>query len=196
MILPSLVFFALITVLAPILGKYIAWVFRYNFSEGEALKNNRGYWKSQNWKEYFGSLMSFNIICILCTFIIIYFQQYFPIYSEVQSKISLSNSINAAISFSTGTFWQSHNPENELSMFSYIFALTMQNFLSGATGIAVFIAFIRGIINSQNPYIGNFYDDFLRSMIFILLPISAIIAITLISYGTPHDFVGKIGILI
>lgn len=192
MILPSLAFFALITIVAPILGKYIAWVFRYNFSEHEALKSNQGYWKSQNWKEYFGSLMSFNIICILCTFIIIYFQQYFPTYSESQNKISLSSSINAAISFSTGTFWQSHNPENELSMFSYIFALTMQNFLSGATGIAVFIAFIRGIINSQNPYIGNFYDDFLRSMIFILLPISTVIAITLISYGTPYDFKGNI----
>lgn len=192
MIIPSLAFFTLITVAAPILGKYIAWVFRYNYREHEALKSNQGYWKSQNWKEYFGSLMGFNIICILFTFIIIYFQQYFPTYSEAQSKISLSSSINAAISFSTGTFWQSHNPENELSMFSYVFALTMQNFLSAATGIAVFIAFIRGIVNSQNPYIGNFYDDFLRSMIFILLPISILIAITLISYGTPHDFTGEI----
>jgi K+-transporting ATPase ATPase A chain len=77
-------------------------------------------------------------------------------------------------------------------MFSHVFALTMQNFLSGATGIAVFIAFIRGIINSQNPYIGNFYDDFLRSMVFILLPISTVIAITLISYGAPYDFIGNI----
>ena len=136
--------------------------------------------------------MSFNIICSLCTFVIIYFQQYFPTYSEAQSKISLSSSLNAAISFSTGTFWQSHNPGNELSMFSHVFALTMQNFLSGATGIAVFIAFIRGIINSQNPYIGNFYDDFLRSMVFILLPISTVIAITLISYGAPYDFTGNI----
>lgn len=192
MILPSLTFFALITATAPILGKYIAWIFRYSFSEHEALKSNHGNWQSQNWKQYFGSLMYFNIVCILFTFIIIYFQEYLPTYSELQDKISLSSSINAAISFSTGTFWQSHDPETELSMFSHIFALTMQNFLSGATGIAVFIAFIRGIINSKNPFIGNFYDDFLRSMIFILLPISAIVAITLIGYGTPYDFTGRV----
>ena len=192
MILSSIIFFALITVVAPILGKYIAWVFRYSFIEHEALKDNHGHWQSQNWREYFGSLMCFNIICIICTFIIIYFQEYLPTYSELQDRISLSSSINAAISFSTGTFWQSHDPESDLSMFSHIFALTMQNFLSGATGIAVFIAFIRGIINSQNPYIGNFYDDFLRSMIFILLPIAAIVAIMLIGYGTPYDFTSSI----
>ena len=90
MILPSLIFFALITTGAPILGKYIAWVFHYGFSEHEALKGNRGYWKSQNWKEYFSSLMSFNIICILCTFIIIYFQQYFPTYYENVQTLFLS----------------------------------------------------------------------------------------------------------
>lgn len=192
MISPSLIFFALITLTAPILGKYIAWVFRYSFVEHEALKDNHGHWQSQNWQEYFGSLMCFNIICIIFTFTIIYFQEYLPTYSESLDKISLSSAINAAISFSTGTFWQSHDPESDLSMFSHIFALTMQNFLSGATGIAVFIAFIRGIINSQNPYIGNFYDDFLRSMIFILLPMSAIVAIMLVGYGTPYDFTGSI----
>jgi potassium-transporting ATPase potassium-binding subunit len=192
MILASILFFAVVTIIAPLLGKYIAWVFQYNFVEHESLKSNHGYWKSQRWKEYFSSLMSFNFVCIFCTFIIIYFQDYLPISANTNSPISLSGAVNAAISFSTGTFWQSHDPENELTMFSHIFALTMQNFLSGATGIAVFIAFIRGIINSKNPYIGNFYDDFLRAMIFILLPLSALIAITLISYGTPYDFLGTI----
>ena len=67
MILPSLIFFASITTGAPILGKYIAWVFHYGFSEHEALKSNRGYWKSQNWKEYFGSLMCTNQDLILQT---------------------------------------------------------------------------------------------------------------------------------
>ena len=77
-------------------------------------------------------------------------------------------------------------------MLSHIFALTAQNFLSGATGIAVFIAFIRGIINSHNPFIGNFYDDFLRALLFILLPFSLLVAITLINLGVPHDFVGTV----
>ena len=67
-----------------------------------------------------------------------------------------------------------------------------QNFLSGATGIAVFVAFIRGIINSRNPFIGNFYDDFLRALLFILLPFSIITAIALIAFGMPHEFIGNI----
>jgi len=136
--------------------------------------------------------MYFNSLCILSTFCIIYFQDSLPTANDLPINISFSNALNAAISFSTGTFWQSHDPESELTMLSHIFALMAQNFLSGATGIAVFVAFIRGIINSRNPFIGNFYDDFLRALLFILLPFSIITAIALIAFGMPHEFIGNI----
>ncbi|GAB4164881.1 MAG: potassium-transporting ATPase subunit KdpA [Rickettsiaceae bacterium] len=135
--------------------------------------------------------MCFNIICIVSTFLVIYYQDLLPTVPAVQ-KISFSSALNAAISFTTGTFWQSHNPETELTIMSHIFALTAQNFISGATGIAVFIAFTRGIVNSQNQLIGNFYDDFLRALLLILLPLALCVAIILISFGTPHDLVGTI----
>ena len=173
-------------------GKYIAIVFRYEYAEHELLKNKKARWESQNWQDYFLSLMYFNIICMISTFLIIYYQDSFPFFAPAEKKISFSSALNASVSFVTGTFWQSHNPEKELSMLSHIFALTAQNFLSGATGIAVFIAFIRGIINSHNPFIGNFYDDFLRALLFILLPFSLFIAITLINLGVPHDFIGTV----
>ena len=112
------------------------------------------------WKRYFISLMTFNVVCIFTTFLIIFFQKYLPTGSELIKELDLAATINASISFATGTFWQSHNPEEQLSVFSQIFALTMQNFLSAGTSITVFIAFIRGVINNNNPYIGNFYDDF------------------------------------
>lgn len=217
MTLPIFIFFAIVTVLAPMVGKYIAWVFdtkpssrgnkvsvgiraflnyfwRRRTPDGHVPKwvNRHDVLRQQTWKEYFLSLMIFNLVCIISTFLIIFYQKYLPTGKDVPHNINFAASVNAAISFATGTFWQSHNPEQELSLFSQIFALTMQNFLSAATGIAVFIAFVRGIINNNNPCIGNFYNDFLRSMFFILLPISFLIALFLISGSVPHDFTGII----
>lgn len=187
MILPSILFFCIITALAPLLGRYISWVFRYSFTEHEILKNDHHHWQGQTWLEYFSSLICFNLISIIFTFAIIYYQAYLPTYQQ-PNNLNFAASLNAAISFTTGTFWQSHNPETDLSLFAHIFAITVQNFLSGATSIAVFIAFVRGIINSNNPYIGNFYDDFLRAIIFILLPFTLFIALLLVNYGTPYEF--------
>ena len=192
MIVASIAFFSLITISAPLFGKYIATVYQYGYAEHEILKREQGRWASQGWNEYFASLMYFNSLCILSTFCIIYFQDSLPTANDLPINISFSNALNAAISFSTGTFWQSHDPESELTMLSHIFALMAQNFLSGATGTAVFVAFIRGIINSRNPFIGNFYDDFLRALLFILLPFSIITAIALIAFGMPHEFIGNI----
>ncbi len=193
MIIPALVFFSVVTLIAPVLGQYIASVYRYDYVQHEHLKNNTGFWQSQTASEYFRSLIIFNLVCITISFLIIYFQNYlvFSVNKEAQ-QISFAAGLNAAISFSTGTFWQSHDPESELTMLSHIFAMTMQNFLSGATGIAVFIAFVRGIINSKNPYIGNFYDDFLRAIIFILLPIALFAGFNLITCGVPQSFAGEV----
>jgi K+-transporting ATPase ATPase A chain len=192
MIISTLVFFSIVTILAPILGKYIYLVFfddRFNWF---VPKVKQGVIRQQNWHEYFASLMIFNLICIVITFLIIFFQKYLPTGSGVAQNLDFAASLNAAISFATSTFWQSHDPEENLSIFSQIFGLTLQNFLSAATGIAVFIAFIRGVLNNNNPHIGNFYNDFCRGLFFILLPISLIIALFLIAWGVPHDFTGMI----
>lgn len=192
MILSVLIFFAIVTIVAPILGKYIAWVF-FNSNLNDFIpKTKNSFIRQQNWKEYFSSLMIFNLVCIVFTFLIIFFQKHLPTGGNIINELNFAASLNTAVSFATSTFLQSHNPENQLTIFSQIFAMTMQNFLSGATGIAVFISFVRGIINNNNPHIGNFYDDFLRSFIFILLPISLIIALLLIAGGMPHDFSGII----
>ncbi len=192
MIIQALYFFAIITVLAPIFGKYIAYIYRYDYVDHQQLKSNTTKWKSQNWKEYFFSLMYFNIICLIATFLIIYFQNNIPVFQTTNSHLSFSSTVNAAVSFVTGTFWQSHNPETQLNMLSKLFGLMAQNFMSGATGIAVFIAFVRGIINSENQYIGNFYDDFLRALIYILIPLSTITALVLIASGMPNNFIEHI----
>ena len=192
MILSALVFFSIVTVTAPIIGKYINWIFFENPQNNLITDSPKGVIKQQTWKKYFTSLMIFNLICIVCTFLIIFFQKYLPTGESLTKELDFAASLNAAVSFSTSTFWQSHNPENQLTVLSQIFALTMQNFLSGATSIAVFIAFVRGIINNANPYIGNFYNDFVRILCFLLLPAAFIISLFLIAGGVPHDFTGNI----
>ena len=192
MILSTLIFFAIVTIIAPLLGKYIAWVFFDKNLNNLISHSKNGLIKQQTWKRYFISLMTFNVVCIFTTFLIIFFQKYLPTGSELIKELDLAATINASISFATGTFWQSHNPEEQLSVFSQIFALTMQNFLSAGTSITVFIAFIRGVINNNNPYIGNFYDDFLRSFCFILIPAALIISLFLMAGGVPQDFIGNI----
>ena len=192
MILSALVFFSIVTVTAPIIGKYINWIFFENPRNNLITDSPKGVIKQQTWKKYFTSLMIFNLICIVCTFLIIFFQKYLPTGESLTKELDFAASLNAAVSFSTSTFWQSHNPENQLTVLSQIFALTMQNFLSGATSIAVFIAFVRGIINNSNPYIGNFYNDFVRILCFLLLPAAFIISLFLIAGGVPHDFTGNI----
>jgi K+-transporting ATPase ATPase A chain len=192
MILSALVFFSMVTVTAPIIGKYINWIFFEDPQNNLITDSPKGVIKQQTWKKYFISLMIFNLICIVCTFLIVFFQKYLPTGKDLTEELDFAASLNAAVSFSTSTFWQSHNPENQLTVLSQIFALTMQNFLSGATSIAVFIAFVRGIINNANPYIGNFYNDFVRILCFLLLPAAFIISLFLIAGGVPHDFTGNI----
>ena len=192
MILSALIFFSIITVTAPIIGKYIAWIFFDKNQNYLIADSQESFLKLQTWKKYFISLMIFNIVCIVCTFLIVFFQRYLPTGKDLTEELDFAASLNAAVSFSTSTFWQSHNPEKQLSVLSQIFALTMQNFLSGSTSIVVFIAFVRGIINNANPYIGNFYNDFLRVLCFILLPAAFIISLFLIAGGIPHDFTGNI----
>lgn len=182
-------FFLFITLVSPFFGKYIALV--YSSKQTLSLNGNI-HWEGQNWYEYFYSLMVFNVICIIITFIVIYFQEYLPLHDSLQEPLNFPASLNASISFVTGTFWQSHNGVKNLSIFAQIFALTMQNFLSGATGFAVFVAFIRGIVNNKNSNIGNFYDDFLRALIFILLPVSLFAGVIMISEGVPMEFIGLV----
>ncbi|NRB11168.1 MAG: potassium-transporting ATPase subunit KdpA [Rickettsiaceae bacterium] len=196
MLVASLIFFMVITIFAPIIGKYVAKIYTFKLYKILPI-NNHNYqelFHQQTWRYYFLSLMFFNIICLAFTIIIIYFQEYLPLNNnlDAKDKLSFAGTLNAAISFTTGTFCQSHHAETQLTLFSQLFALTMQNFLSGATSIAVFIAFTRGINNNNNPYIGNFYSDFLRGFIFILLPAAIIISLFLINNGVPYDFTGNL----
>lgn len=188
MIFAAIIFFVIITIIAPIFGKYIALVFFDSTSKSRKLS----FLTPQTWRQYFRSLMSFNLVCILGSFILIYYGEKLPFGADLKNHPNFSSSLNAAISFATGTFWQSHIPEEQLTILGHVFAITAQNFLSCGTGLAVFMTFVRGIINNQNPHLGNFYEDLIRASCLVLLPLALLVSLLLIYGGVPQSFSGNI----
>ena len=97
-------------------------------------------------------------------------------------------SFNTAVSFATNTNWQSYSGESTLSYLTQMLGLTVQNFVSAATGMAVLVALIRGLARRTTATIGNFWVDLIRSTLYILLPLSLVLAVVLVSQGVVQTF--------
>lgn len=143
--------------------------------------------EEMDWKSYVSSLLIFNLIGFLFVFILQLTQKYLPLNPQNLSNVEPTLAFNTAVSFMTNTNWQSYSGENTLSYFVQAIGLTVQNFLSAATGIAVFLSISRGIRNKQTKNLGNFWKDITRSTLFLLLPLSVILAIFLISQGVVQN---------
>lgn len=136
--------------------------------------------KSQSFKEYTVSLMVFNILGIFALFFMLFFQNMFPLNPQNFSNLSWHLAFNTAISFVTNTNWQSYGGESTMSYFSQMVGLSIQNFLSAATGAAVAVALMRGLTGRG---IGNFYVDMTKTTLRLLLPIALICAVFFMSQG-------------
>lgn len=141
----------------------------------------------QDWKKYLASLLIFNFLGIIFLFLILKFQNFLPLNAKNFPGLETSLALNTAISFVTNTNWQAYSGESTLSYFSQMVGLTVQNFLSAATGIAVLIALIRGIARSNGATLGNFYVDLVRGVIYIFLPLAIVASVILISQGVPQN---------
>jgi K+-transporting ATPase ATPase A chain len=135
------------------------------------------------WKTYAGALLLFNLIGLAFLYMLLRIQHLLPINPQNLGSISPDLAFNTAVSFTTNTNWQSYGGETTLSYLSQMFGLTVQNFLSAATGMSVLIALIRGIARHTTHKLGNFWVDLTRSTLYILLPLAIILAITLVSQG-------------
>lgn len=144
--------------------------------------------KEMNWKEYASALILFNIIGFIVLFFILFFQNYLPLNPQKLNGLSWHLAFNTAVSFMTNTNWQSYSGESALSYLSQAVGLTVQNFLSAATGLAVLAALIKGLTRMTAQTIGNFWNDLTKSVLYILLPVSIIIAVTLVSCGVIQNF--------
>lgn len=144
--------------------------------------------EEMDWKRYLGTMLIFNLLGLLAVYIILRLQTDFPLNPQGFLAVSPDLAFNTAVSFTSNTSWQAYGGESTLSYFSQMTAITVQCFLSSATGMSLLIAFIRGLIRQQTKSLGNFWVDTVRGMLYILLPISFIIAIILSSQGVIQNF--------
>jgi K+-transporting ATPase ATPase A chain len=145
-----------------------------------------------SWKSYAGHLLLFALIGTITTYAILRLQAYLPLNPQGLVGVPADLAMNTAISFNTNTDWQAYSGENTLSYFSQMTGLTVHNFLSAATGLAVAVAVIRGFARKSAKTIGNFYVDLTRSILYILLPISIVGALILVWQGVPQTIGGTV----
>jgi potassium-transporting ATPase potassium-binding subunit len=140
----------------------------------------------QSWFRYALALLIFNIVGILALYAILRLQAWLPWNPRAFAGLSPDLAFNTAVSFVTNTNWQAYSGEASLSYFSQMVGLTVPNFLSAATGIAVALALTRAIARERATTLGNFYADVTRSTLALLLPISVLIAALLAWQGVPQ----------
>src|SRR5580700_468775 len=146
--------------------------------------------QEQSWKRYAGSLVIFSAVSIAFTYLIIRIQGSLPLNPQHLGAVPPALSFNTATSFITNTNWQNYGGEETMSYFSQIGALTVQQFVSPAVGIAVAIAMVRGFARRNSPTIGNFWVDLTRCMFYILLPIAFIFGIIFVGEGAVETLAG------
>ena len=142
----------------------------------------------QSWVGYAASLMMFNLGGIALLFAILKLQGVLPMNPQGFTGMETLLAFNTAVSFVTNTNWQNYGGESALSNLSQMAGLTVQNFLSAAVGIAVAFAFIRGFARKQASGIGNFWVDVTRATLYLLLPISIVLALVYVVMGVPQTF--------
>jgi potassium-transporting ATPase potassium-binding subunit len=139
--------------------------------------------KAMTWKEYAAAMMAFNILGLIAVFLLQRFQSHLPLNPASLPAVALDLAFNTAVSFATNTNWQSYGGETTMSYLTQMLGLTVQNFVSAATGMAILVALIRGFVQKQIETIGNFWVDLVRSTLYILIPLSLVLALFLVSQG-------------
>ncbi|HBU85126.1 MAG TPA: potassium-transporting ATPase subunit KdpA [Paenibacillus sp.] len=147
--------------------------------------------ESMDWKKYLSAVLLSNFVMLLLMFLVLRLQQYLPLNPDGIANMPAAQAFNTAASFMTNTNWQSYTGENALSYLSQMLAVTFPMFTSAATGFAVAIAFIRGLVGRRDG-LGNFYVDMVRSITRIFLPLSFIVALFLVFQGVPQTLAGAV----
>jgi K+-transporting ATPase ATPase A chain len=197
-IIQILAFMIALVLLTPAMGSYMAKVF---MNQRHIMKPVFGWLErlvyrstgiqsgeEMTWKTYTIQLLIFNFFGFLIVFILQLIQQYLPLNPQHLPNVSWHLSFNTAVSFMTNTNWQSYAGETTLSHLVQMAGLTVQNFLSAATGIAVAIVLVRGLIKKTTENLGNFWVDVTRSVVYILLPLSIAFSIILVGEGVVQTF--------
>ncbi|MDG0026758.1 potassium-transporting ATPase subunit KdpA [Trinickia sp. Y13] len=141
-----------------------------------------------SWQRYALAVLAFNALGALVLYGFLRLQQWLPANPQALGPMTPDAAFNTAVSFVTNTNWQNYTPEATVSYLTQMAGLTVQNFMSAATGIAVVVALIRGFARHTAQTIGNFWVDLTRITLYLLVPISTIVALVLVSQGVIQNF--------
>jgi potassium-transporting ATPase potassium-binding subunit len=144
--------------------------------------------KEMHWTEYAIAMLVFSFLGFLAVYALQRLQSVLPLNPQAMGAVSADSSFNTAVSFITNTNWQGYGGESTMSYLTQMLALTVQNFVSAAAGMATLVAFARGFARKSSGTIGNFWVDMTRSTLYILLPLSLVLAVVLVSQGMPQTF--------
>jgi potassium-transporting ATPase potassium-binding subunit len=192
------VFFALILLSAQPMGSYMSRVFerRGTLLDRLLLPIERLIYRitgvradeEMRWTEYGAAMLFFSLATLLLTYVLERAQGILPWNPQHLPAVPSALAWNTAISFTTNTNWQSYVPERTMTYLTQMLGLATHNFWSAATGIALAVAFIRGIARREMKTLGNFWVDLTRATLWVLLPISTVLAIVLVSQGVIQNF--------
>lgn len=188
-----LFYMGIITLLVIPLGWYIAQVFATEPTIFKktfvATESKFAKWcgislqEEMDWKAYLSSMLWLNLIGMVLVYAVQRLQYFLPLNPQNLPGVNPQLAFNTAASFVSNTNWQAYAGETTMSYFTQMFALTSQQFISAATGVAFLIVFVRGLVRQQTTNLGNFWQDVMRTILFILLPLCVIFAIILVSQG-------------
>jgi potassium-transporting ATPase potassium-binding subunit len=167
------------TFLRPILG----WLERLTYRASGVDEKHE-----MRWTEYAVAALLFNLAGLVAVYALQRLQHLLPLNPAALGAVSVDSSWNTAVSFATNTNWQGYGGESTMSYLTQMLGLAVQNFVSAATGIAVLAALARAFSRKQSGTIGNFWADMTRSTLYILLPLSVILALALVSQGVVQTF--------
>jgi potassium-transporting ATPase potassium-binding subunit len=196
--LQIIIFLGLLIGLTPVLGSYMYKVFtgeKHLMSAPLSWLERLTYKlvgvdasEETNWKSYAFGMLLFNFIGFLFVFLLQLTQAYLPLNPTNLPNVSWHSAFNTAVSFMTNTNWQGYGGETTLSYLVQMLALTVQNFVSAATGIAVLLALTKGLSRKTTDKLGNFWVDLTRSTLYVLLPLSIVFAVFLVGQGVIQNF--------
>src|SRR5271167_2144866 len=191
------IFAALVTAISVPLGLYMARVFagEPTFLDPVLRPIERLVYRlcgvhpdaEETWVEYAVSMLLFSMVGMVVLYAMERLQYYLPLNPQGFGAVAPDLAFNTAASFTTNTNWQAYSGESTMSYFTQMAGLAYHNFVSAAVGLAVAIAFIRGVAQKEKDTIGNFWVDLVRGLLWVLLPICLVGALALVSQGVVQN---------
>jgi K+-transporting ATPase ATPase A chain len=171
------------TFLSPVLGRVERDLYRVSGINPE---------KEQSWLGYTLAMLTFSLAGFLALYATLRLQAYLPLNPQGFPGLPADLAFNTAVSFVTNTNWQNYGGETTLSHFSQMVGLTVQNFLSAATGMALAVAVTRALARSKVSTLGNFWVDMTRATLYVLMPMAIVVALAFVAMGLPQTLSGSV----